>query len=331
MNDPCGIASVSKQYGKDYLIMRGIRLRATFSDKDSCNKGQLASCEWYAHVLQEYNDLELQAVVEVAIGDRLFVDSAVLDTAVGGYKEVQIHGELVLSRHVETVVVHPSRRGTNLEGKIRSWCKQIGARFEFMPSPADAGRGDASRGANCAEVPTEEKVLPVPAEMPLWRWRPCGECSYSHSGLRFDAFSTAVLEYRRRHIAEVDLLPAFPVGNIQSVDFGKMVAIASVDGIEVQMHLERRTAGMGAHARADISAGDVKGIWEWCASASGHGAWTKYDKQLSSKLEEAFRAGRSQVDLSIGDSAYSVDLELMVQANCRTCYHRLVRRRIKIA
>merc|ERR1719373_1521420 len=107
-----------------------------------------------------------------------------------------------------------------------------------------------------------------------------------------------------------------------------MVAVALIDGAEVQMNLERRTAGMGAHARAEISEGEVRsrGIWEWCASASGHGAWTKYSNFLTSKLEEAFQAGRVQADLDIGDSLYSVDLELMVQVNCRTSYRRLVRR-----
>merc|ERR1712113_853947 len=66
VNDPCGIASVAKQYGKDSLVLRGTRLRTTFSDKDSCSKGELASCEWYAHVLEKYSDLELRAVTEVA-------------------------------------------------------------------------------------------------------------------------------------------------------------------------------------------------------------------------------------------------------------------------
>merc|ERR1712151_653382 len=123
-----------------------------------------ASCEWYAHVLEKYTDLELRAVVEVALGHRLCGDSAVLDTAKGGYKEVQVHGELAFADHIEVVVLHPSRVGTPVEKKVRAWCEKYKLGLEFMPT-----------SQSC--------------ETSLWRW---GASIPDGPRLHFDAFSSGV-------------------------------------------------------------------------------------------------------------------------------------------
>eukprot|EP00931_Biecheleriopsis_adriatica_P109396 TRINITY_DN8365_c0_g1_i1.p1 TRINITY_DN8365_c0_g1~~TRINITY_DN8365_c0_g1_i1.p1 ORF type:complete len:589 (+),score=125.51 TRINITY_DN8365_c0_g1_i1:143-1909(+) len=327
VNDPRGIATVAKQYGEDYLVLRSVRLRTTFSDRDSCNQGQVASCEWYAHVLEKYSDIELRAVAEVALGDRLFVDSTVLDTADGGYKEVQIHGELQLSKHIEAVVIHPSRRNTKLGDEIKAWCKDIDVKLEFMPESCDGNPCDNLSKAIGAKLP---------AESPLWRWRPCQE-SLAKAGLwlRFDAMSCATLEAMRSSEAvqapqtvNPELLPKMPVGKVSFTSLSTMAMTVLVEGIEVKLSLERLTAGRGARER-DTNARDRPFVWEWCASASGHSAWCQYDEVLSAAIEAAWRNQRPRAMLVIGGTQYNVDFDLMVQVNCATKYRRLVRRQLK--
>eukprot|EP00759_Apiculatamorpha_spiralis_P001348 PhF_6_TR1052/c0_g1_i3/m.2177 len=49
VNDPRGISSAS-HYGDSYFILRGVRLRTTFTDMDSsCSNCKVATCEHYAH------------------------------------------------------------------------------------------------------------------------------------------------------------------------------------------------------------------------------------------------------------------------------------------
>lgn len=79
------------------------RLRATFADMDSSSPStSLATCEYYAHVLNNYTDSELRAVVDVATGKAPWRAS----NCISQYKEIQIHGELKYSDHVEAMVVH---------------------------------------------------------------------------------------------------------------------------------------------------------------------------------------------------------------------------------
>jgi len=103
INDPQGIASCSA-YGKSYMILRNVRLRTTFTALDSSAKpDEVASCDYYAHVLAKYTDEELKATLQVGGGVLPSVKSQALKT----YKEVQIHGDVHLSQHVATMVVHP--------------------------------------------------------------------------------------------------------------------------------------------------------------------------------------------------------------------------------
>eukprot|EP00747_Dinoflagellata_sp_TGD_P210560 gnl/TRDRNA2_/TRDRNA2_83822_c0_seq3.p1 gnl/TRDRNA2_/TRDRNA2_83822_c0~~gnl/TRDRNA2_/TRDRNA2_83822_c0_seq3.p1 ORF type:complete len:242 (+),score=35.78 gnl/TRDRNA2_/TRDRNA2_83822_c0_seq3:79-804(+) len=201
------------------------------------------------------------------------------------------------------------------------------------------------------------------ADSPLWRWRPL-EQSAPH-WLRFDAFASAALESRWRGRSCV--LPVLPVGTLVegSVDLQAMTAKATVDGISVDLALQRCTAGACAYERAtaDISlvsaanavrsargfqnaavsegasqaaqravayTGVVRArpqsVWEWCASANGHGTWRNYAAHLSNQMEAGFQRRSPSVMLTIDGVAYEVDLELMVQINCQTKYRRLVRR-----
>lgn len=341
VNDPNGIATVAAQYGLDYLVLKCVRLRTTFSDKDSCNKGELASCEWYAHVLDKYSNLELRAVVEVALGERLYVDSSILDTAAGGYKEVQIHGQLLFAKHIEAVVVHPSRRGDPAEQKIRDWCTKLGISFQWMPNRGEAAKPDPSINKQESKSDDKEEALPTVApESSLWRWRP--QLTDDLPWLRFDAFSSATLESHLAHIRQHGTLRednsplALPLGILDGVELTEDQGRASVvvDGEPVALTLKRCTAGAAAYERAIASKnGSMKerlrmkgGHWEWCAAASGVGNWQPYDAASCATLETALLERHKEAKLHIGNSVYVVDLDLMVQANTQSNYKRLVRR-----
>eukprot|EP01060_Flectonema_neradi_P009921 TRINITY_DN17077_c0_g1_i1.p1 TRINITY_DN17077_c0_g1~~TRINITY_DN17077_c0_g1_i1.p1 ORF type:complete len:379 (+),score=63.16 TRINITY_DN17077_c0_g1_i1:60-1196(+) len=101
VRDPKGIASAS-QYGDSYLVLKGVRLRCSFADQDSSSDNcELACCEWYAHVLNQFGKRELLAILEVANGKIPFKPSSCIVT----YKEVQVHGEISLRENVDHIVV----------------------------------------------------------------------------------------------------------------------------------------------------------------------------------------------------------------------------------
>lgn len=328
-NDPCGVATVAKQYGKDYFVLRGVRLRTTFSDKDSCNQGELASCEWYAHVLEKYSDLELRAVADVALGGRLSADSAVLDTAAGGYKEVQIHGHVRLDSHVEAVAVHPSRRGTQWEERIAAWCRSLGLRFEFMPAAATLSEPPPLAKAR-VRPRMRARMEPAGAATPLWRWGPRNP---GGPWLRFDTFASEALERRFRGDPSAPL-PALPVGRAIAVDLTSMVLDAEAGGNGVQLALWRCGAPSSggsvplsriASARP-VSLPVLRTLWEWCAAACGRDHWTPYAPGAGELLEAAYRRGSQEASLTVAGSIYRVDFRRMVQINWATGYERLVRR-----
>eukprot|EP01114_Cavostelium_apophysatum_P017778 TRINITY_DN5357_c0_g1_i3.p1 TRINITY_DN5357_c0_g1~~TRINITY_DN5357_c0_g1_i3.p1 ORF type:complete len:465 (-),score=89.24 TRINITY_DN5357_c0_g1_i3:34-1254(-) len=104
VKDPNGVACCNN-YGDSYLTLKKVRLRTSFADKDSSAiDTRVASCEHYAHVLATYNEEELKAVIKVATGKASYMSSSVITV----YKEVQIHGPIELSRHVESL--HVARR-----------------------------------------------------------------------------------------------------------------------------------------------------------------------------------------------------------------------------
>jgi hypothetical protein len=116
-NDPNGVKACYG-YGNSYLLVKNdtMRLRTTFASCDTSSQTvKLASCEHYAHVLMEYTDEELRAVVDVALGKKLFAKSDVI----GHYKEVQYHGEVIFARDIEALVVNAAH------AKDKAMCEMI--------------------------------------------------------------------------------------------------------------------------------------------------------------------------------------------------------------
>ena len=107
LNITCDVRGVTSAhtYGDSYLLLkRGVRLRASFAFYDTSSpevRKCLATCEHYAHVLNAYVDGELEAALHVGAGR---AEHGTNGAAVQRYKEVQVHGPLELSRHVEAVV-----------------------------------------------------------------------------------------------------------------------------------------------------------------------------------------------------------------------------------
>mmetsp|Transcript_86749 Transcript_86749/g.190395 ORF Transcript_86749/g.190395 Transcript_86749/m.190395 type:complete len:1687 (+) Transcript_86749:229-5289(+) len=67
MNDYHGVVT-ARQYGDSYLILKDVRLRCTFASEDSggMEGARLAVLDKYAHVLAEFNDEEVKALVAIA-------------------------------------------------------------------------------------------------------------------------------------------------------------------------------------------------------------------------------------------------------------------------
>ncbi|CAE8659549.1 unnamed protein product [Polarella glacialis] len=76
MNDYRGVTS-AYQYGDSYLVLKDVRLRTTFASTDSGGiKGsRLAVLDKYAHVLKEYSDNEIKALVDVALANTSLADT----------------------------------------------------------------------------------------------------------------------------------------------------------------------------------------------------------------------------------------------------------------
>ncbi|CAM9486894.1 unnamed protein product, partial [Discosporangium mesarthrocarpum] len=101
-HDHFGVSSCST-YGLSYLVLKNVRLRTTFADKDTSNTNSvLATCQDYCHVLLKYSTEELRAVAEVAGGHKPCGRSSDIMSI---YKEVQIHGPIKLDEHVQVVAV----------------------------------------------------------------------------------------------------------------------------------------------------------------------------------------------------------------------------------
>ncbi|KAJ5067237.1 hypothetical protein M0811_13107 [Anaeramoeba ignava] len=100
VNDPNGVQAAAG-YGDSYLVFKNVRLRTTFASQDTSANPQLACCEYYTHVLSEYSDAELTALMDVANGYIPWHDSSVISS----YKEIQIHGPILLKRDVKAIVI----------------------------------------------------------------------------------------------------------------------------------------------------------------------------------------------------------------------------------
>jgi len=112
MNDPEGVVAAT-QYGRSYAILKQARFRCTLTPRDSCQPSvkfeHVGTLDMCAHVLLEFSDEELREVHRVAtatdplqhVGDSRRIEGF-------DYKELQLHGELDLKKHVKRLVVDPN-------------------------------------------------------------------------------------------------------------------------------------------------------------------------------------------------------------------------------
>eukprot|EP00927_Polykrikos_kofoidii_P066404 TRINITY_DN62003_c0_g1_i1.p1 TRINITY_DN62003_c0_g1~~TRINITY_DN62003_c0_g1_i1.p1 ORF type:complete len:722 (+),score=88.31 TRINITY_DN62003_c0_g1_i1:77-2242(+) len=133
MNDHRGVTKCI-QYGASYITLKDVRLRCTFSPQDSANlkSNMLAVPDFYAHVLSEYSDVELQETVKIANSP----EAALLGDSdkVGKmkYKEAQIHGEIAWAKHVDRLVADIKHREDDMEARLKALCKKHGWGFSWM-------------------------------------------------------------------------------------------------------------------------------------------------------------------------------------------------------
>ncbi|CAB9526425.1 Protein of unknown function (DUF3626) [Seminavis robusta] len=101
----------ARRYGNLFMILQPhVRYRSTFFNKDTgafVATATLATHEFYAHVLDGYNDNDLSAVVNVCKSTRVGGTRSTCTT----YKEVQIHGPVCLATDIQALSV-PGHYGT---------------------------------------------------------------------------------------------------------------------------------------------------------------------------------------------------------------------------
>jgi len=101
----------ARRYGDLFLILQPtIRYRCTFFNKDTSRfvaDQTLATNEYYAHVLNAYDDSDLSAVLNVCMSARVGGTRCHCHT----YKEVQVHGPICLATDVLALSV-PGRERT---------------------------------------------------------------------------------------------------------------------------------------------------------------------------------------------------------------------------
>jgi hypothetical protein len=133
MNDYRGVTKC-KQYGDSYVVLKDVRLRCTFSPEDSANlkAERLAVLDYYAHVLLEYSDNELQETLTIASDS----DKAMLGDSdkVGHmkYKEAQLHGEIAFGKHVERLVAHKRHKSGVDKARIEKIADKHGFKLSWM-------------------------------------------------------------------------------------------------------------------------------------------------------------------------------------------------------
>lgn len=127
-NDYRGVVR-AKQYGDCYIVLKDVRLRTTFSPEDSANlkAERLACLDYYAHVLNEYTDNELEETLKVATTGKLGSSESIVAKGLK-YKEAQYHGEIAWARHVERLVLPKGEKYDNGEmvAHIKAACDKNG-------------------------------------------------------------------------------------------------------------------------------------------------------------------------------------------------------------
>lgn len=134
MNDYRGVIKCA-QYGDSYCIMKDVRLRCTFAPCDSsvCSAEKLAVLDYYAHVLNDYEDGELKETIRVANSK----DAALVGNSENiygyNYKEAQYHGEVRWDTHIERLVAHQRHRSNpDMANRITAVAEKYGWAFSWM-------------------------------------------------------------------------------------------------------------------------------------------------------------------------------------------------------
>ena len=102
-----GVMAAS-HYGSSYLLLKDhVRTRVTFTSRDSGGvRCKLGTCEHFAHVLAEFSDPDLQAVLSrVGSGSGSTAAPPQGQYRETQYKEMQVHGDIVLARDVQAIVL----------------------------------------------------------------------------------------------------------------------------------------------------------------------------------------------------------------------------------
>lgn len=123
VNDPNGIATCV-YYGDSFFELKKVRLRTSFADRDTSDcSAQMASCEYYCHVLASYSDEDLKNVLDVAKNidkdPRYGKPSSPHDW---NYKEIQIHGEVRFDTHIAALRINVRhQRDSSILKKIKKF------------------------------------------------------------------------------------------------------------------------------------------------------------------------------------------------------------------
>mmetsp|Transcript_28441 Transcript_28441/g.48324 ORF Transcript_28441/g.48324 Transcript_28441/m.48324 type:complete len:332 (-) Transcript_28441:140-1135(-) len=130
-NDPCGVRTCY-HYGDSFLLLRNVRLRTTFAQKDTSSVrsvSDMATCEYYMHVMAAFNDAEIKDALKIARGDRKYVRRS----SQVGYREVQIHGEVRFDRDVSCVIVNARHKECDKTiKKLESFQARHGVPYVWM-------------------------------------------------------------------------------------------------------------------------------------------------------------------------------------------------------
>jgi len=173
MNDHRGVVGCG-QYGDSYLVLKDVRLRCTLSPEDSANMkaDRLAVLDYYAHVLEEYNDAELSEMMKVARSS----DAAILGDSGKirkmKYKEAQIHGPIELAKHVERLVTN--KRFLPQEERLKALCSKHGWEFSWMD--AEKERMEAEEKHKFGAEAWAERLGALMAKTPVSSDVPEGLC-----------------------------------------------------------------------------------------------------------------------------------------------------------
>lgn len=122
-------------YGDSFLQLKKVRLRTTFASADtSLVSVKLASCEYYANILNVYSDSELKSIIDVSTRRKAWLSSNVITN----YKEVQIHGPVSLSENVECIVVNERHRSNvNMIKDLDTFIKNNNCNLIWMDQVSD--------------------------------------------------------------------------------------------------------------------------------------------------------------------------------------------------